>query len=1130
MSRQLPEFAEGPECGVRTEGLREDLVTIPPGMFTVLLADVEGSVALWESDREAAAEGLSRRLVEIVTEVVERRRGIRPLEQGEGDSFLVAFARPSDAAACALELQIAFAKEAWPTDSPVLVRMAIHTGEMEVRDDGRYVGHALNRCARIRALAHGGQVLISGASHGLMVDSLPSDATLKDLGEHRLRDLDRPERIYQLCHPDLPLEFPPLRSLSALPNNLPLQLTTLIGRETEIEEAKVLLDGTRMLTLTGAGGCGKTRLAIHIGAELLDQFSDGVWWVDLAPTSDPVLVPSIVARTLRVREVRTETITETLVRSLQNHRLLLILDNCEHLVAACADLASALLRNCPATSILATSREPLGIEGETSFRVPSLPFAESDPSTPEQLLAYDSARLFFERAIRARPSFKVTLENMADIALICRRLDGIPLAIELAAARLRALSPARIGRQLSDRFHLLTGGARTALPRQRTLEASVDWSYRLLNDEERLLLARLSVFAGSFDLEAAEGVGASGAIDPYAVLDLLASLADRSLVQVEESSGDLRYRLLETIRFYARQRLAESGESDDVRTRHLDYYVALAERVEPKTGGAVLRAPGADEFRGRLASDLDDLRAALDWAITSGQADKHLRISGLDSYWDVQPPSRDARKSVKAALAVVGGDPHLRARALVTASVVLVSAGESGTARKFIAEAATLAQELGDPRLQHRALGLLGFIEFWWEGLGVEKLSEAVHLARETGDLTLLVPPLMHLAAGQTLMYGLGAGMPTYEEARALGESIGHERALAFGSFLVGAVAGLGGHLDDAHRLLLRSIELSPSHALARMHLGLVEACRGNFSAAQQFLNDGYSLVADEDRAAHAMMNLHNARAMCARAIGELDSAAAGAEEALALSREEDLKWTIVWSLWVLGAVEVDRGDLKRAGALLEEARDLGRLPAFPFVLGRTLHHSGRLARARNDLAHAEDLQHEALAIMTRLGDLSGTAETLEELGGLATALESYLEATRLLGAAERLREEIGYVRFPIDRPAWEADRSAALAALGEEEFHDAWSEGAALTLQEAVLYAQRGRGERKRPSSGWASLTPAELEVVKLVAQGLSNPEIAKRLFIARNTVKVHLSHVFTKLGLSTRAELASDATRQGV
>jgi predicted ATPase/class 3 adenylate cyclase len=519
---------------------------LPLGTVTFLLTDVEGSSRHWEAD-PAAAAALGRH-EEIIADCVAGHRGARPVEQGEGDSSVSAFSRASDAAACAIEIQRALGSVRWPDGSELRVRMALHTGEAELRDDGNYRGASLNRCARLRSIAHGGQIVLSRASYEVIAERLPESASLRDLGGQRLRDLARGEHVWQLCHPDLVDDFPPVRPLGGVPNNLPVQLTTFIGREPEVELVRRLLGETRLLTLTGAGGCGKTRLALQVATEVLEDYLDGLWWVDLAPVAEPALVPSAVAAAVAVRESPAQPLTETLVRQLAAGRALLVLDNCEHQVTACARLADRLLHGCRAVGVVATSREPLGIEGETTWRVPSLRLPPAGTPTIESLTQSEAVRLFIDRATRVRSNFRVTNDNAPAVAEICQRLDGIPLAIELAAARTRMLTPEQIADGLNDRFHLLTGGTRGALARQRTLEASVDWSHDLLDAPERTVFRRLAVFAGSFTLDAAEAVCAGEGIERQDVLDLLGHLVDRSLVQVETEGPCARYRLLETVR------------------------------------------------------------------------------------------------------------------------------------------------------------------------------------------------------------------------------------------------------------------------------------------------------------------------------------------------------------------------------------------------------------------------------------------------------------------------------------------------------------------------------------------------------------------------------------------------------
>ena len=434
---------------------------LPTGTVTLLLADVEGSTRLWETQPGEMTAAVAR-LNQAVSEIIATHDGVRPVEQGEGDSFVAAFARASDAVAAAVALQRA------PL-APIRLRIGVHTGEVQLRDEGNYAGPTINRTARLRDLGHGGQTLLSGATEPLVVDRLPEGAWLTDLGTHPLRDLPRPERVVQLCHPDLVNEFPPLRTSKAVAaSNLPVQLTSFVGREAELTQLRELLAQNRVVTLTGAGGAGKTRLAVQVAAQLADEFDDGVWYVDLAPITDPELVSVTVARALGLPDQPGRSTMDSLLRFVRDRQMLVVLDNCEHLLDASAELVVAVLSGAARLTLLATSREAIGLAGEVSWRVPSLSLAD------------DAIEMFTDRARHARPGFAVSDDNAAAVTEICRRLDGLPLAIELAAARVRALSLNEILDSLHDRFRLLTGGARTAVRRQQTLRASVDWSHALL--------------------------------------------------------------------------------------------------------------------------------------------------------------------------------------------------------------------------------------------------------------------------------------------------------------------------------------------------------------------------------------------------------------------------------------------------------------------------------------------------------------------------------------------------------------------------------------------------------------------------------------------------------------------------
>ena len=706
---------------------------LPTGTVTFVLTDVEGSTRLWEQhpDGMRAATVQHDAIVEFLTEL-HGGQVVRP--RGEGDSRFCVFGRATDAVAAAAAVQRALHREVWPTPEPLRVRMALHTGEADLRD-GDYYGPAVNRCARLRAIAHGGQTLLSGTSHDLVVGVLPAGAALRDLGEHRLTDLARSERVFQLVHSDLPADFPPLRSLDALPHNLPVQLTALVGRERELAELRRLLGGTRLLTLTGTGGCGKTRLALQAAAEALGDYPDGVWLAELAALSDPAVVPQTAAAALGVPERPGQAMLGTLVHALRAKRLLLVLDNCEHLIVASAELIDALLRGCPGVRVLATSREALGITGEVAWRVPSLPVPPPEPPpTVDDLTRYDAVRLFVDRAGAALPSFALTAQNASAVAGVCHRLDGIPLALELAAARVRGLSAEQIGARLDQRFRLLTGGSRTALPRQQTLAAAVGWSYDLLDPPERALLDRLAVFAGGFALEAAEAVCAGDGLAAEDVLELLLRLVDKSLVQAEEdAAGADRYRLLETIRQYARERLAASGLADAVYARHAAYYLALAEQSS---------APGWDpevvHRYAQLEREADNLRAALRWSAESGETEPALRVCGaLGLFWYSREFPGAWRAYLEELVAAPGVDPRapVRGRALTAVAELANRRGDYHSARRSGEEAVSILRAAGDGpgEVQARLTLSHALVNLGEHGRAQGEAEEGLQVALATG-------------------------------------------------------------------------------------------------------------------------------------------------------------------------------------------------------------------------------------------------------------------------------------------------------------------------------------------------------------------------------------------------------------
>ncbi|MHB8657454.1 MAG: ATP-binding protein [Solirubrobacteraceae bacterium] len=559
-------------------------MAVPAGVVTLVFTDIEGSTRMWEEHPELMEVALARHDV-LVRSVIESHRGY--VFKTVGDGFCAAFSEAAGGVVAAVEAQRALGRERWPEPLEVRVRIGVHTGGCQERD-GDYFGPTVNKVARIEAVAHGGQIVCSEEAAGLVVDVASSAASgleLRDLGEHRLKDLGRAQRLFQVLAPGLAREFPPLRSLSnpRLANNLPVLLTSFVGRGKELAEIGELLAASRVVTLTGPGGVGKSRLAIQTAAELLDGSGDGVWLVELAGLERRELVASAVAARVGVREQPGQALADTLVSGLAGRELLLVLDNCEHLIDECAALVAAIARACPKVSVLATSREPLAIPGERTYRVPSLSVPAGGEADVGELASCEAVKLFLERAVVHRPDFVLEESNAAAVGSLCRRLDGIPLAIELAAARLRSFTVQGIEARLDDRLRLLTGGERTALPRQRTLRALIDWSYDLLDEREQLTLCRLSVFPADFDIGAVEDVCSDAEIERWEIVEILASLVDKSLVQARPEGERMRYLLLESIQQYVAERLARiaPGQERELAVRHASFYLAWIKDAAP---------------------------------------------------------------------------------------------------------------------------------------------------------------------------------------------------------------------------------------------------------------------------------------------------------------------------------------------------------------------------------------------------------------------------------------------------------------------------------------------------------------------------------------------------------------------
>jgi predicted ATPase/class 3 adenylate cyclase/DNA-binding NarL/FixJ family response regulator len=1075
---------------------------LPTGTVTLLLADVEGSTRLWQAQPELMTAAVAR-LDTTLSKAVAAHHGVRPVEQGEGDSFVIAFARAADAVACALELQRS------PL-APIKLRIGVHTGDIQLRDEGNYIGPTINRTARLRDLGHGGQTLLSGATEPLVIDQLPPDVTLIDLGSHPLRDLPRPERVIQLCHPDLHNDFPPLRTTHRIAGErLPAQLTSFIGRQAEMREIRVAIEGNRIVTLTGAGGAGKTRLAIQVAADIATEFADGVWYVDLAPVTDPDVVPLTVARTLGLPDQPGQATTEVLRQFIRDRQMLILLDNCEHLLDASAELITVLLSGGPALTLLTTSREPIGVAGEMSWRVPSL--------SPDD----DAIELFGDRARRAKPDFRITVGNAETVTEICRRLDGLPLAIELAAARVRALSPSDILDSLRDTFRLLTGGARTSVRRQQTLRASVDWSHDLLSEAEQSLFRRLAVFFGGFDLDAAHAVAGGREVERYHVLDQLTLLVDKSLAVAEDAGNGTRYRLLETVRQYAQEKLREARESDDVRTRHRDHYTAVA---------AVLDAPAGRGYRelvDRAEAEMDNLRAAFVWSRERADGVLALALaSSLQPVWLTRGRVQEGLSWLSAALNDDGpeGAGALAARVRASADkALLLSSTGSTEGREEAEQSLAAARKLGDPALMLRALTSCGaLVNPYDREAAAPFFAEATELARELGDSRSLAQLI-----GLNWMTGRVASEPAAaqlaaEEGLRIAEDIGDgylcrqlRYVLAWAQVLRGDLTGCAARMGEvadesiAANDVVWAAAASTTRTYALAYLGDVVNARAGALENLERVSESMEFQKGLVQAALGTVHL---------AAGD----ASAAWEAYEVARERTTMDHLTAGIYTWAPLApLTCGDLAAAGRWADDVVSV----TTAWSLAAALTARSRVLIAQGDLGAADRDAYDALKMAAHIGGDLIAPLALECLAIVAAQTVNHLVAARLFGAAHAARQHMGFVRFKVLDDGDEAAIAVLREALGEHDFETAWAEGAALSIEEAIAYAMRGRSGRKRASTGWDSLTPAELDVVRLVSEGLGNKDIAARLFVSHRTVQAHLTHVYTKLGLTSRVQLAQMA-----
>jgi predicted ATPase/class 3 adenylate cyclase/Tfp pilus assembly protein PilF len=1006
---------------------------LPVGTVTFMLTDISGSTHLWEQYPESMRQAATRH-DELVDALVTTQGGTLVRPRGEGDSRFAVFTRASDAVRAACGVQRALFAERWQMPEPIRVRIGLHTGETDLRD-GDYYGSTINRCARLRDACSGGQVVMSAVTASLAREHLPERATLRSLGRHRLRDVPEQEEIVQLVHPDLPAEFPPLRSMSVAPHNLPIQLTSFVGRDLELLDLRrLLVEGhARLVTLTGAAGTGKTRLALQTAEDLLADFPGGVFFVQLAPLGDAELLASAIGESIGVREVSGQPMLRIVTDALQSKTILLVIDNFEHVIQQASQI-SALLSGCPLLKMLITSREVLHLSGEHIYAVQpmAVPGVTSAMSL-EDLADFDAVQLFVERAEAVKPNFALTYANAAAVGEICSQLDGLPLAIELAAARVQLLPPEalleRLGRTDGQRQTLLTGGGSDRPQRQQALSSAIDWSYGLLSPVEQRMFRRIGVFAGGFTLDAAESVCGDDWQLKDRVLESVASLIDKSLIPpADEGPREPRYRMLQTIREYALVQLQVAGELDETHRCMSLFMIDFAEAAEPELTG-----PEQVGWLDRIEQEHDNIRAALEWCEAHDKT-LMLRLSGaLWRFWSTRGYVGEGLRSLEAALTDADvGSPSLLARALNGAANLARELGEYERARQLHQRGLDVCRRQSDIRGTAEALNNLGLVALYQaqhelahqhslaglelfrevddvggiaaalnnlgnvareRGRPEEALRlhhESLALRRELGDKRGIALSLNNLANVVLHQGDYWRAAALHQESLALRRQLGDTAAVATSLNNLGNVARVQGDLRAARAHYAESLavrrELGDKRrvAAALINLGVVEREQGQRDRAAELFKESIALRRELGDRPGVQAALDNLRPL---ARFPLEAAArVFFEELLALRREQEDRAGIVSALTSLGEVVRDQGDLQASRANFEECLALRRSMGDHRGAAATLNLLGGLALAAQDHTRAAALLKQSLELHTRLGDRRGVAADLKNLGMVAAA------------------------------------------------------------------------------------------------------------------------------------------------
>jgi predicted ATPase/class 3 adenylate cyclase/DNA-binding CsgD family transcriptional regulator len=1070
---------------------------LPTGTVTLLFTDIEGSTRLLQQLGQSYSDVLSE-CRHLLRASFDRWHGHEVDTQG--DAFLVAFARATDALEAAVDAQRALASHAWSVGVTVRVRMGVHTGEPALSTEG-YVGLDVHHTARIMSAGHGGQVLLSQTTRDLVEQDLPEGVGLRDLGAHRLKDVQHPSHLFQLVIVGLPTDFPPLLTLDTRPNNLPIQPTPFIGREQEVAAVEQLLrrEEVRLLTLTGPGGIGKTRLALQVAADLSEEFPDGVYFVNLAPLRDPGFVMPTIAQVLDVKEIAGRPLLDLLKAFLREKQLLLLLDNLEQVVSAAIQVAE-LLTACPQLKVLVTSRIVLHVQAEQEFVVPplSVPDLRHLPDVVA-LSQYEAPALFIQRAQAARSEFQLSNANARAVAEICRHLDGLPLAIELAAARIKLLPPQALLARLTPRLTVLTGGAQDVPERQQTLRNTIAWSYQLLHTNEQRLFRRLSVFAGGCTLRAIEVISTTLDGEAGRVFEGVASLLDQSLLQQTEQEGEEpRLVMLETIREFGLGVLEASGEMETTQRAHAGYYLVLAEEAEPELAG-----PRQAVWLERLEREHDNLRAAMQWLLEQKRIEQGremaLRLGGaLLRFWEVRGHWSEGWTFLEWARAKSKGVAvPAQVKALMAAAYLLDHLeNDIDQAEGLYEESLALSRELGDTAGIAHSLLLLGELAGRRGNFTVaySRIEEALTLFRAVGDKRGIALSLTNLADVVSQQGEYARAVLLSEESLALFRTLGDMEGTAWSlNYLAGIVSQQG---EYARAISLNEESLTLFRTLGDME-GIIWSLFG--LARVLFLSQG------DPAKVHTLF-----------------------EEGLALCRGVGHKLGIAWALSHLGEVFLQQGNAVKARLLLEESLPLYREGRDQQGIAESLSLLGRVEAHEGDSAAARTCCEEGLAIVRAVGTNLSVCFSLEGLAVVVAGQGDPSWAARLWGAAEALREALGTPIPPVYRADYDRSVAAARAQLGEKAFAAAWAQGQRMTPEQALAaQATPATSMPARPTAtppmksptSPAGLSAREVEVLRLVAQGLTNEQVAEQLIISPRTVNTHLKAVYSKIGVSSRS-----------